>query len=442
MDWQKLVKDSPWILLVGGAALGWLRNFWTTLYGYSIGYFVRKLHVSVTVEEHETEEAYIWLALWAEKRIREKRITDLMLRRKRTLEGNDYQVIPRYGTYYLRFQKRYLLIFTSDKEGNTPGSAVSESSASMFRPRRTISISIWGTLDRQIILDLIDEARDEFYAQLEKKLFIYHNEGSWWDSRELSPRALDTIYLPDGTIESIVADVKQFLAIKDKYRMLGIPWRRGFLLFGPPGTGKSSLIQAIATCLELPLYYLNVSGIERPEDLQRLVNSVSNRSILLIEDVDCVPAARERKFDKDGDDITKGVIASDLLNVIDGVVATEGRLLIMTTNHRDRLDSALIRKGRIDREFHLDYAEEAELRKFHQRAREVFAVANYDEFRATLPERATIADAQALLFGKEKLIELQEHGGVPLPIVNIPRIPGNSQLASPRISSADIAAVR
>jgi mitochondrial chaperone BCS1 len=409
MDWAKLIKDSPWILLVGGAALGWLRNFWSLLYGYSIGYFVRKLHVSIAVEEHETEEAYMWIALWAEKRIREKRITDLMLRRKRTLDGTDYQAIPRYGTYYLRFQRRYLLIFTSDKEsGTTPGASggVAEGASSFFRPRRTISISIWGTLDRQIITDLIAEARTEFYAQLEKKLFIYHNEGSWWDSRELSPRSLDTIYLPDGTIETVVDDAKQFLAIKDKYRLLGIPWRRGFLLYGPPGTGKSSLVQALATNLELPLYYLNVAGIERSEDLQRLINAVSNRSILLIEDIDCIPAARERKFDKDGDEIIKGVIASDLLNVIDGVVATEGRLLIITTNHRDKLDAALIRKGRIDREFHVTWARDEELRRFHARAQEVFSVPDYAQFRGQLPEKATIADAQALLFGRDHEPEL------------------------------------
>jgi chaperone BCS1 len=418
MDWQKLVKESPWLLVVGGVAMGWLRNFWSTVYNYSFGYFIRKLHVSVTVEEHETEEAYMWVALWAEKRIREKRITDLMLRRKRTIEGNEYQAIPRYGTYYLRFKNRYLLIFTSDKEGSPTGASpnLPEGAASFFRPRRTIQVSIWGTLDRQIITDLLDEARLEFYAQLEKKLFIYRNEGSWWDSRELSPRSLDTIYLPAGEIDSIVDDIQQFLSIKDKYRMLGIPWRRGLCFHGPPGTGKSSLVQALATHLELPLYYLNVAGVEKSEDLQRLINTVCNRSILLIEDIDCVPAARERKFDKDGDEITKGLVASDLLNVIDGVVATEGRLLIMTTNHRERLDPALVRKGRIDREVHVTWACDEELRRFHARAREVFAVSEYDEFRQQLPEKATIADAQALLFGREKTADIApKQAAVPLP---------------------------
>jgi len=443
MDWQKLMKDSPWLLVVGGVALGWLRNFWSLVYNYSIGYFLRKLHVAVAVEEHETEEAYMWIALWAEKRIREKRITDLMLRRKRTIDGMDYQTIPRYGTYYLRFKQRYLLIFTSDKEASAPGTpgAIAEGATSLFRPRRTIQVSIWGTLDRQIITDLLDEARAEFYAQLEKKLFIYRNEGSWWDSRELSPRSLDTIYLPAGEIESIVTDIEQFLSIKDKYRMLGIPWRRGFCFYGPPGTGKSSLVQALATHLELPLYYLNVAGVERSEDLQRLINTVCNRSILLIEDVDCVPAARERKFDKDGDEVTKGIVASDLLNVIDGVVATEGRLLIITTNHRERLDSALVRKGRIDREFHITWAREEELRRFHQRAKEVFSISNYDDFRSQLPEKATIADAQALLFGREPIRDkVVDSDDGQQPSDRVHRKAANAPPLPPQMPARDIAA--
>lgn len=397
----------PWFLLAGGAALGWLKNFWSYVYSHTIGYVIRKVSISISVEESETEEPYVWLVLWAEKRIREKRVTDLLLRRKNTVDGVDYLAIPHYGTYYLRFKKRYLLIFTSSKDqGGQP--SIGGIDTRLFRPRRSINITVWGTLDRAVVTDLLEEAKKEFFDQLEKKLFIYRNEGSWWEQKELSPRAIDTIYLPKETIDQVIGSAKQFLASKDKYRMLGIPWRHGFLLYGPPGTGKSSLVQALATLLELPLYYLNLAAIERSEDLHRLVNSVSNRSILLIEDIDCIPAARERVLDDNGKEITKGVVASDLLNAMDGVIATEGRLLILTTNHPERLDHALVRKGRIDREFNLTYARDEELRTFHERAKEVFIIPDYDTFRGLLSNNTTIADAQALLFDKEPVVDLRD----------------------------------
>jgi len=394
MNWQFLSQAfPPWLLLVGGAALGWIKNFWHGVYNHTFGFVVRKFYVALTIEEAETEDPYTWLSLWAEKRIRAKKITDLLLRRQIERESVVYQMVPHYGTYYLRFRKRYLLIFSSLKEGtDNPGAAT------LIRPRRTIRISIWGTLDRAIITELLDEAKNEFYGGLEKRLILYYNEGGWWSSRDISPRPLDTIYLPPSTSETMLTDAQKFMRSRDQYRSLGIPWRRGYLLHGPPGTGKSSFVQALATVLEIPIYFLNLSSVERPEELQRLFNSVTSRAILLIEDVDCVPAARQRQEDKDA---PKGIITSDLLNVIDGVVATEGRVLIMTTNHRGRLDSALLRKGRIDREFHLSWADDEQLVKFHARAQKMFTIPDYPEFRALLPEQTTIAEAQELLFGKE-----------------------------------------
>lgn len=399
MNWHSLDQTfPPWLLLVGGATLGWLKNFWSTVYDHTFGFFVRKLYVALSVEESETEEPYLWLSLWAEKRIREKKITDLLLRRHIEREAVTYRAVPHYGTYYLRFRKRYLLVFNSTKEqGSTPDGH----SMSFLRPRRAITISIFGTLKRSVITDLIDEAKAEFFSGLEKRIILYFNEGGWWNNREISPRPIDTIYLPERLTDAIVNDAKKFMSNRDQYRSLGIPWRRGYLLHGPPGTGKSSFVQALATVMEMPIYFLNLSSIDQPEELQRLFNSVSNRAILLLEDVDCIRAARERKeADEDSPASTKGIITSDLLNVIDGVVATEGRLLVMTTNHRDRLDSALLRKGRIDCEFNLSWAQDAELSRFHRRAHEMFSIPEYEVFREMLPEHTTIADAQEILFGE------------------------------------------
>jgi chaperone BCS1 len=85
----------------------------------------------------------------------------------------------------------------------------------------------------------------------------------------------------------------------DYYRRIGKAWKRGYLLYGPPGTGKSSLVAAIANYLRFNLYDLDLSKVRGNTVLQRLLNTMTNRSILVIEDIDCCfsAASREEKSD-------------------------------------------------------------------------------------------------------------------------------------------------
>jgi chaperone BCS1 len=89
---------------------------------------------------------------------------------------------------------------------------------------------------------------------------------------------------------------------------------------------------------------------------------------------------------------------ADLLNVIDGIGASEERVLFMTSNHPELLDPALTRAGRADRKFYIDYARDEQLKMFHGRVGRYYPVRPWPEFRASLPKCATIADAQALAF--------------------------------------------
>jgi ATP-dependent 26S proteasome regulatory subunit len=89
---------------------------------------------------------------------------------------------------------------------------------------------------------------------------------------------------------------------------------------------------------------------------------------------------------------------ADLLNVIDGLGASEDRLLFMTSNHPETLDVALTRAGRVDRKFYIDYARDEELQTFHSRIAQYYSVQPWPDFRDSLPEQATIADAQAIAF--------------------------------------------
>lgn len=129
-----------------------------------------------------------------------------------------------------------------------------------------------------------------------------------------------------------------------------MPWRRGYLLYGPPGTGKSSLIRALASELSLDIAGLDVGRMGlSDDDLRDAMMEAPKKALIAIEDIDAVFVKR------DGGEKRTGVSFSGLLNAIDGVAAQEGRALIMTTNHKEKLDPALIRDGRADVHMELGY---------------------------------------------------------------------------------------
>lgn len=150
--------------------------------------------------------------------------------------------------------------------------------------------------------------------------------------------------------------------------MRGIPYRRGYLLHGPPGCGKSSFIAALASHLNYSICALSMSERTMTDDrLDRLLNTAPMQvcaylcmfveccdlhlttrlqSIVLLEDIDAAFVTREDPAHlKAAYEGLSRVTFSGLLNAIDGVSSAEARLLVMTTNYPERLDPALIRPG-------------------------------------------------------------------------------------------------
>ncbi|KAF9473951.1 P-loop containing nucleoside triphosphate hydrolase protein [Pholiota conissans] len=206
--------------------------------------------------------------------------------------------------------------------------------------------------------------------------------GVWGNSKRKQRRPLSSIILQEGVIHSLVQDAREFLQSEDWYVKAGIPHRRGYLLHGPPGTGKSSTIYAVAGELGLEIYSLSLaSGFIDDTFLQRAVSAVPKNAIFLIEDIDCAFPSRE---DEDSDDVplmdvpkfaphmamtmagraggrqASPITLSGLLNVLDGVGSEEGKIFFATTNYIDRLDSALLRPGRIDKKIQYQLATQAQ----------------------------------------------------------------------------------
>ncbi len=163
--------------------------------------------------------------------------------------------------------------------------------------------------------------------------------------RTQTKRQRDTLALDPFVENELFNDLDRFLANRDLYAQRGIPWRRGYLLYGPPGTGKTSLVQAIASHYDRQLVSLTLTDMD-DSALLRAWSEISANCVIALEDVDSVFEGRK----------SLGKLSfSALLNSLDGAGAVEGSIAILTTNHRERLDSALIRPGRCDREFELGY---------------------------------------------------------------------------------------
>lgn len=157
-------------------------------------------------------------------------------------------------------------------------------------------------------------------------------------------RNLNSVILPDGQKERILQDFKDFLSLEEFYIEKSIPYHRGYIFHGVPGSGKSSLISALASTLGLDLYIVNSSDLKKDENVLKLVSEIPPKSILVIEDIDTYRTAKTR----DDDSVEEAANLSTLLNALDGIMTPHGLITVMTTNDKEALDYALTRKGRCD----------------------------------------------------------------------------------------------
>ncbi|CCF34592.1 mitochondrial chaperone bcs1 [Colletotrichum higginsianum] len=243
-----------------------------------------------------------------------------------------------------------------------------ENESALF-PRKTMTVSCIGRSSK-ILRQLMDECRLQYLRLSEDKTSIFEHRNNGWKrtiTRDIRP--IDTVVMNEELKEMLLADIRSFLDPKAQvwYANRGIPYRRGYLLYGCPGTGKSSLSMSIAGCLGLDIYVLSLAGINDVQ-LSALFTELPQRCVVLLEDVDAVGTTRSREADTDesdsrseasrGSSKTPGTLSlSGLLNVLDGVASQEGRVLIMTTNHIEHLDDALIRPGRVDKKIEFQLAD-------------------------------------------------------------------------------------
>jgi chaperone BCS1 len=316
---------------------------------------------SISVEIPDRDPAFRWVQAWLAaqsytRRARELSLTTTWVSRDPdpTIESDPeyahssgpaseatFLLSPAPGVHLLTHRGRILILRRTRRDLQNGG-------ALAYQENLTLQV-LGGS--RAFIEELLSDAHAASFPKV-PGVSILTARGACWSATSWQPRRpLGSLVLADRTLEDLLADLREFYRSSSWYAERGIPYRRGYLLHGPPGTGKTTLVLALAGELKLSVAVLNLSNrVMSDESLRTLIDGVPPATLLLIEDVDC--AFTERR----ASEVPTGVTLSGLLNALDGVSSRDGRVLFLTTNHPDRLDPALVRPGRVDRKVELGHA--------------------------------------------------------------------------------------
>ncbi|KAJ4769574.1 P-loop containing nucleoside triphosphate hydrolases superfamily protein [Rhynchospora pubera] len=259
-------------------------------------------------------------------------------------------------------------------------------------------------IEGEYLNHILREGRDMKIRRRQRKLFTNSPSRNWYGYRSSSswshvafehPATFETLAMDPEKKREIIDDLVTFREGKEYYKKIGKAWKRGYLLFGPPGTGNSSMIAAIANFLEYDVYDLELTTVKTNTELRKIFIETTGKSIIVIEDIDCsvdlTGKRKEKKKEKDDEEKEKKppgmeekdenskLTLSGLLNFIDGLWSACGgeRIVIFTTNHLEKLDPALIRRGRMDMHIEMSYCS---FEAFKVLAKNYLGVAKHDLF--------------------------------------------------------------
>ena len=260
--------------------------------------------------------------------------------------------VPGEGRHVLWYKRRlvFINIITSTSDS---GSGVN------LKPRYDIIFRIYGR-NVNILKELYNEFK--LIQKDEKVSRIYsHEYNTVKYITSLEPRSFDTVILNKTLKTNIINIIDSFIANKDWYRKRGIPYKLTIVLHGEPGTGKTSIIKAISSHTKRNLRIVDLNS---NSTLSQFVDDFES-TIVVYEDIDSHKAAVDRtKTISDNKDQLMGITVTELLNTLDGLVELNNVITFITTNHIDKLDPALLRKGRVDHIFEIKKLEDPEIREY------------------------------------------------------------------------------
>ena len=290
---------------------------------------------------------------------------------------------PGLGTYMLKYKGTWMTVSRSVDTDRSKNVNLTNDLP------QVVTLTLW-TTDKSVAMSLLRDAYTQHNNKRGAETKVYIPDASGFGWQYLGSRLKRdpwTLFFPAPIQEGVSSEVATYLKSESAYRQLGVPWRRGYLFYGPPGTGKSSFISALAAEHDLPVYLLqNLGGsgggggesgelgssggggvfgaggaLPRDDQLLSLLNSCARPSIVVLEDLDTTAAALSG-----GDGSGPSPRISGLLNALDGIASTDGRIIIATANRVELIPPALRRPGRIDREIHFDQMSEVERQRMKE----------------------------------------------------------------------------
>ena len=217
----------------------------------------------------------------------------------------------------------------------------------------------------EILNEFVNDGLEQSRQTDQKRISIYSydpNHG-WKYLSELPKRSLDTVYLDPAEKRKIQEDINAFVQDEQEYHELGIPYKRCYMFQGTPGSGKTSLIFALASMLRRDIGIFHFSSEINDTLFISAISQLPPDRILVLEDFDALFVNR--------DPLNQNHVSlSALLNVLDGVCRKDRMLTFITANYISQIDPALIRPGRVDYIMKFTHATTKQIRQMYDRFRQ------------------------------------------------------------------------